>query len=190
MSVQDSRVGESNVAPQGSYPMRRPCRFHIESLEGRVVLSPVLSPPVGAPASGAALVTTQGPTQSSTELNTQTKNNLRDVMGDEAFAYAEYRAYAAAAQQSGDKELASVWKTVADVEFEDHFSQEAQFSGLVQDNVSNLNTVIAAEAAAIKTYTNDAQQAFKAGYPEVGKTFQEIAADEKTHYDLFTQALS
>src|SRR5512135_2044535 len=167
--------------------MRYPRRFHVESLEGRVVLSFTAPPALD---SAPALVASQAPTQSSTGLDTQTLNNLKSAMEGEALAYASYHAYADAARNSGQNALASVWDTIADVEFEDHFTLEAQLSGLVQDNVSNLNTVIAAEAAAITTYTQDAQQAFGAGYANVGNTFMEIAQDEAAHHALFNEALS
>ncbi|HMB05385.1 MAG TPA: ferritin family protein, partial [Isosphaeraceae bacterium] len=169
--------------------MRRPRCFHVESLEGRVVLSSTVLPG-SAPAHGAAIVASQAPTQPSTGLDPQTLKNLQSAMEGEALAYAEYHAYAVAARQSGQKALASVWDTIADVEFEDHFTLEAQLSGLVQDNVSNLKTVIAAEADAITTYTQDAQQAFQAGFEDVGSTFTEIAQDEAAHHALFNEALS
>jgi rubrerythrin len=111
-------------------------------------------------------------------------------MNTESFAYAAYHAYADGAMQSDHRNLALLWSTIGDTEFYDHVTTEAALVGLVGSNVANVRAAIAAEAGAIKTYTEYADQSRSQGCPADATRFTEIAGDEAGHHRQFIQALN
>src|SRR5437764_9103523 len=78
------------------------------------------SPPASAPTSVNPLVISAAQTESA--------------------AYLQYQTYAAAADKSGQPALADVWRTVGEVEHQDHWTHEVTLAGLYSgtDNVANL----------------------------------------------------
>lgn len=113
---------------------------------------------------------------------------VRHAMVTEAFAYGQYRAYADAAEASGDRTAADAWRSVADVEYWDHFVSEGQQVGLVGTNEDDVRAAIASESGAVGDYGRWARVADRAGCPEVAATFREIADDEQGHLALFRAA--
>jgi rubrerythrin len=122
-------------------------------------------------------------------IHSSTRANLLHAMQGEAFAFAQYHAYAEGARQSGQKNLALLWDTIGDVEFYDHFVTEAGLFGLVGKNADNVRQAIKAEQNAIVTYKKDAMHAQEQHCPKVAEAFTEFAKDEATHEALFTAAL-
>lgn len=118
-----------------------------------------------------------------------TRANLLHAMNTEAFAYAQYHAYADGAKQSSQPNLAHIWSTTGDEQFHDHFTTEADLVGIVGSNAENVIASITAENEAISTYQRFAKQAQAQGCSTVATRFTEMADDEATHHRLFTSAL-
>lgn len=146
------------------------------------VLMVALSFILSATSGRAAVVT--APT-----VSPSTRADLLHAMNTEAFAYAQYHAYANGARQSNQPNLAQLWSTTGDEQFRDHFTTEANLVGLVGSNTDNIKASMAAENEAISTYQRFAKQAQAQGCPTVATRFTEMADDEATHHRLFTSAL-
>lgn len=153
------------------------------ALKSLSVLMVALSFLLGA-ASGRAAVATPS------TVSPPTRANLLHAMNTEAFAYAQYHAYADGAKQSSQPNFAQLWSTTGDEQFHDHFTTEAGLAGLGGSNVENVNASIAAEKEAISTYQQFAKQALAQGCPTVATRFTEMADDEATHHRLFSSALN
>ncbi len=125
------------------------------------------------------------------ELSKQTKENLSTAMHGEAFAYAKYLLYAHKAQQSGNRELANLLRTTARTERFEHFAEEAELAGLVEDNAANLKDAIHGESYEVETmYREFAEQARAAGDLAAADKFEEVRRDEMKHRDAFQAALT
>jgi rubrerythrin len=115
---------------------------------------------------------------------------LNSAAQTESDAYMQYQTYAAAADQSGQPALADVWRTVGEVEHQDHWTHEITLSGLYSstDNVANLQLAIRqAQQAAT------ADQGWAAQAPPgsaAARELQAVAARETTAANLLTQALN
>lgn len=124
------------------------------------------------------------------DLSKQTKENLSTAMHGEAFAYAKYLLYAHKAQQTGNRELANLLRTTARTERFEHFAEEAELAGLVEDNATNLESAIQGESYEVDTmYREFAEQARAAGDLSAADRFEEIRKDEMKHRDAFQAAL-
>lgn len=113
---------------------------------------------------------------------------VEHAMDTEAFAYAQYNAYADNA--ADNPTAANAWRTIADVEYWDHFVLEGGLVGLVGDNKDNLKKAIASEAGAVDSYAQWAKIAESEGCTQIARVFTSIRADEVDHHTWFTQALA
>jgi rubrerythrin len=108
----------------------------------------------------------------------------------ESDAYMQYQTYAAAADKRGQPALADVWRTVGEVEHQDHWTHEITLAGLYSgtDNVANLQLAIKqAQQAAT------ADQGWAAQAPPGSAAARElltVAARENAAANLLTQALN
>lgn len=108
----------------------------------------------------------------------------------ESAAYQQYFAYAAAADQTGQPDLANVWRTVGEVEHQDHWTHDVLLGGQFQstDNVVNLKCAIDLAYQAAKA---DSQWAAIAPAGSAAATeLQAVAARETADAALLSQALN
>lgn len=123
-------------------------------------------------------------------MDAQTRENLDAAMRGEAFAFARYRAFAAAARSSGETDLAELLEGIATVELEEHFAELAELARLSGSDSDNLRTAIQDEGAEVEeTYRSFAAQARAAGEEAVAERFEEIRLDERAHLDALESAL-
>jgi rubrerythrin len=118
------------------------------------------------------------------------KQLLISAAKTESDAYRQYYGYAAGADQSGRTALANVWRTVARVEHQDHWTHEITLAGLYSgsDNVANLKLAItqAQQAAA-------ADKGWAARAPKgsaAARELRTVAARETAGARLLTRALN
>ncbi len=120
----------------------------------------------------------------------QNLKNLLSAMHGEATASVKYDMYAATAAQGGNGALAALFGSTSQIEFREHFSEEAQNAGLVGDTAANLkNSAMGENAEATHMYPNMARQAWRAGDVTAGNLFWEISFDEARHRDAFLAEL-
>lgn len=123
------------------------------------------------------------------DLAPQTRQNLETAMHGEAYANLKYRAYAEAARQHGDADLARLFEETANVEANEHFARESDALKLASFDAQNLANALAGENYEnTKMYIEFADQAERAGDRKVAALFREIAADEGDHYQKFQDA--
>ncbi|MEO3803834.1 ferritin family protein [Nonomuraea sp. B1E8] len=124
------------------------------------------------------------------DLHPSTRENVREAMEGEAFAYASYRAYAVQAGREHLRQVRRVYEQTADVELNEHFAEQGELTGLVGDNAANLRDAISGESYEATTmYRQFAAQARQDGDTEAAERFAEIAEDEADHRATFVQAL-
>ena len=142
--------------------------------------------PAGTTAVPVAI--TAGPPRSSGT----TLANLRTAMQGEAFAYAKYMRYADQARRGGNPAVAQLFTNTANVELNEHFATLATLAGLVApDTNANLQDAINGEQhEADVMYPDYARQADQAGNTQAANLFREIAGDEKSHQQMFENALT
>ena len=139
-----------------------------------------------APAGAAGAQTAPVP-PSGANLNQQTLANLLAAMQGESYAYAKYDAY----RQVARSPLAALWSRTANTELRDHFAGFAAAYKLAGTNAANLQAAMAGENYETTTmYPTFAARAAAAGDKQAAQLFNEIAADEADHRDLFGQALA
>jgi rubrerythrin len=115
-------------------------------------------------------------------MDTTTYDALMRALHGEAFAYARYSLFAAAAQERGDERLASLFGGMANVELHEHFAELAELAGLVGTDADNLATALQDENEEIEvTYPEFARRARQRGDEAVARRFEEIVEDERTH---------
>lgn len=150
----------------------------------------VLAPALTAAALAGLAVTVPGGARAATTASPSpaTVAELQHAMVTEALAYGQYRAYADAAEATGDRTAADTWRAVADVEHWDHFVSEGAQTGLVGTNAQDVRAAIASESGAVRDYGRWAATADAAGCPAVAATLREIRSDEQGHLALFQQA--
>ncbi len=152
------------------------------SLNGRILRT-------GGLLLGALAIATAVSTGRADELAPQTRANLQTAMHGEAYAYLKYRAYAEAARQHGEEELATLFDRSASIEANEHFAREADALDLVTFDAGNLADALAGEHYEnTKMYVDFADQAVRAGDKKVASLFRQIAADEGDHYQQFKDA--
>ncbi len=116
--------------------------------------------------------------------------NALTAMHGEAFAHASYLAYGEWAADTGEREVARLFRQTARVERYDHFAAEARLINFVGGNADNLRAAIAGEEEeATITYPAYAEQARRDGCAEAAELFTELAGDEAVHARRFRQAL-
>jgi rubrerythrin len=114
---------------------------------------------------------------------------LIDAAKTESFAYQAYNAYADAAAKGGHPALADVWRIVAEVEYQDHWTREVTLAGYYSgsDNAANLKTLI---AVARQNAHGDETTAAEAPKGSAAATVLRAAAVRETaDARLLTQAL-
>jgi rubrerythrin len=123
-------------------------------------------------------------------MDPQTRANLLTALHGEAFAYAKYRLFAEQARQHGNSDLADLFHATARTELFEHFREEAELLGLVDDDAANLKDAISGEAYEINTmYRTFAEQAQAAGDTAAAERFAEVRQDEMRHREAFAAAL-
>lgn len=116
----------------------------------------------------------------------QTLTNLATAMHGEALAQVKYDLFAQVARDSGNAALADLFAGTAQVEFREHFSDEANLAGLMRDNVTNLTNAAASEdVEAMVTYPAFAQAATASGDTDAALLFEELAIAEALQRDAF-----
>jgi rubrerythrin len=108
----------------------------------------------------------------------------------ETDAYAQYYGYAAAAGQSGQAALAGVWRTVGEVEHQDHWTHEITLAGLYSssDNIANLKLAITQARQAATADNGWAARAPRGSAAD--RELRTVAARETADARLLTQALN
>jgi Rubrerythrin len=123
-------------------------------------------------------------------MNTETRENVLAAMHGEAFAYARYTLFAAAARDVGDQKLAATLEGIASVELHEHFAELAELIGFVGSDADNLATAIQEESAEVEeTYRAFAEQARAVGEQAAAARFDEICADELEHLKTLETAM-
>jgi rubrerythrin len=108
---------------------------------------------------------------------------------EEAAAYLEYYGYAAGADNAQLADEANVWRTVGDVEHQDHYTHEVTLASLYSetDNAANLETAI---TQAKQVAHNDFVRADRDPSSQAGRLLRAIAFEEYQDAGLLTRALS
>lgn len=115
-------------------------------------------------------------------MNELTRSNVLQAMRGEAFAYARYRAFAKAAREAGNRDLAETLEGIATVELDEHFAELADLAGLTGADTDNLESAIHSESEEVEvTYKLFAEEARRAGEEAVAARFEEIREDELAH---------
>ncbi|WP_254668000.1 rubrerythrin family protein [Streptomyces griseus] len=123
-------------------------------------------------------------------LALSTVQDTRAAMRGEGFAHASYLFFADQADREGRRSTAELFRRVAGVELNDHFTQEAALINFVGSDEANLRHAIEGERyEASSMYPTYAEEARQDGDFEAAERFTEIAADEDEHRRLLTQAL-
>jgi rubrerythrin len=118
------------------------------------------------------------------------KANAFHAAETESAAFLQYSGYATAANGSGHHELADVWRTVATVEYYDHWMQDTMLAGKYQsaDNKTNLRIAISqAEQSASADLT---LAAHAPNGSSAATALTAVAARESADAKLLRQALS
>ena len=75
-------------------------------------------------------------------MDAQTHENVLAALHGEAFAYARYRLFAAAARKREDYRLAAMFDGIAGAERDEHFAELAELAGLVGTDADNIRTAL------------------------------------------------
>lgn len=122
--------------------------------------------------------------QSKPAAQGQTHEDLKEALKGTAFAWELSWMFARRAVSTGHPDLGAFFFDLARCERES-FNRAANLFGLVQDDVSNLQTSIHDETMAHQHYTRDAQQAQSEGDHQVAKFFNDASFDEAHHKKCF-----
>lgn len=122
-------------------------------------------------------------------MDKQTREAVLTAMHGEAFAYAKYMLFADMARESGNDDLAELFRQTAEIERLEHFAELADLIGLVGSDGENLRDAIQSERYETEQlYRAFAEQAAAAGDRAVADRFTELARDEAEHLDAFRKA--
>jgi rubrerythrin len=123
-------------------------------------------------------------------MDAQTHENVLAALHGEAFAYARYRLFAAAARKREDYRLAAMFDGIATAERDEHFAELAELAGLVGTDADNIRTALEDENEEVESlYPEFAKQARSVGEVAVAERFEEIVEDEREHEKTLEQAL-
>lgn len=123
-------------------------------------------------------------------MNPQTYANIMASLYGEAFAHARYLAFARAAHERGDHDLAQAFEGIASVELREHFEELAALARLVGTDADNVVAAIRDEDHEVEAvYRLYAEQARLAGEDEVAERFEEMREDELAHLKLLETLL-
>ncbi|MBZ5521568.1 MAG: rubrerythrin [Acidobacteriia bacterium] len=119
-------------------------------------------------------------------LSARSRGHLLEAMRGEAFAYAQYKMFARQARAQGHHPIASLFETLADEEYLEHFTELSELPGPGAEEQP-----IAGESHEADTmYKLFAQEALEDGDLEVAKLFTELRRDEAIYRLTFQDALS
>jgi rubrerythrin len=106
----------------------------------------------------------------------------------ESAAFLQYNGYAAEADRTGRTNLADVWRTVAKVEHQDHWTGEVTTAGFYSatDNLANLKLAI---TQARQTAQQDRAFAAKKPNSSAAQVLRQVAARETHDASLLSEAL-
>ena len=123
-------------------------------------------------------------------ISARSRKNLLDAMRGEAFAFAKYKMFAREARRNNHSDVADLFDKVADQEYLEHFSEQAELLGLAGTDEQDLNSAIAGESFEVSTlYKRFADEAREDGDEQVAHRFDEIRHDEAVHQLAFEEAL-
>lgn len=123
-------------------------------------------------------------------MDKRTRENLFAALHGEAFAYARYSLFAAAARDRGEPDVAALFEGLAAVELREHFAELAALADLVGTDADNLAAAIQDENEEAEVgYPSFAAQAQAVGETAVADRFTEIAEDERAHAQALEGAL-
>jgi rubrerythrin len=157
----------------------------------RFVLSGVATlAALGISAPVALATSAPSPSPSASSSPTSVNQLLISAAKTESAAYQQYYAYAAGADKSGQSGLAGVWRTVGQVEHQDHWTHEVTLANLYSgsDNIANLKLAITQARQAATADEGWAAQAPKNS--AAARELRAVAARETYAAGLLTQALS
>ncbi|MCR6491536.1 ferritin family protein [Cellulomonas sp. P24] len=116
----------------------------------------------------------------------QTLTNLATAMHGESLAQVKYDLFAQVARDSGQTALADLFAGTGQVEFREHFSDEANLAGLMGDTATNLtNAAVSEDLEATVTYPGFAQEATASGDTDEAVLFEGLASAEALQRDAF-----
>jgi rubrerythrin len=119
-----------------------------------------------------------------------TQDNLQAAFAGESQANRKYLAFAAKADAEGHPQVARLFRAAAAAETV-HAHAHLRVMGEVQDTKQNLQAAIAGEGHEFKEmYPAFIQEAEAEGNKAALNSFRNANAVEKTHYDLYSQALT
>jgi rubrerythrin len=107
----------------------------------------------------------------------------------ESAAYQQYYAYAAAADRSGQAGLAGVWRTVGQVEYQDHWMNDIAIAGMYQSTNMDTNLRVAINQAE-QTAKNDRAYAARNPSSAAAGVLRTVAGWEDYDAYLLEQALA
>ena len=148
-----------------------------------------------ASAAGPGQVRPSQPTCPPEPIGTPTTVNqmLVYAANTESAAFLQYNAYADGADTNGPKgetDVGNVWRTVAEVEHQDHWTHEVTLASIYSgsDNVANLQTAIDQAQQAAANF-DQYSQCVPAG-SKAQKLLNSVSAEERSNASLLGQALT
>jgi len=119
-----------------------------------------------------------------------TLENLQAAFAGESQANRKYLAFAAKAEADGRPQIARLFRAAAAAETV-HAHAHLRAMGGIQDTRKNLEEAIAGEAYEYqKMYPPFLKEAEAEGHQAAVRSFRNANAVEKTHHDLYSQALA
>lgn len=123
-------------------------------------------------------------------MDVRTYENVMAALYGEAYAHARYLAFARAARDRGDRDLAEAFEGIAAVELHEHFEELAALAHLIGTDSDNVVSAIRDENSEVEAvYRLYAEQARLAGEYDVAERFEEIREDERAHLKLLETLL-
>jgi rubrerythrin len=134
---------------------------------------------------------------------TQTEKNLLTAFAGESQARNRYTYFSSAARKEGFEQIANIFAETADNEKEhakvffqyleggDAQITAAYPAGMIKDTKSNLEAAAEGEKMEwTKIYTDFSQVAREEGFPEVSRSFEQIARVEKFHESRYRKLIN
>ncbi|WP_201787529.1 ferritin family protein [Wenjunlia vitaminophila] len=123
-------------------------------------------------------------------LALSTVQDTRAAMRGEAFAHASYTLFAVQARHEDQDAAATLFRSTAATELNEHFTEEGELIDFVGSDESNIRQAIEGERHEAATmYPSFAEEAREDGDTKAAELFTELAADEDQHRKLLTTAL-
>lgn len=120
---------------------------------------------------------------------TETEKNLKAAFAGESQARNKYTYFAKVARGEGYEQIAKIFEETADNE-KQHAKLEFKLLEGIENTIGNLKAAAAGENYEwTDMYPSFAKAAEKEGFPEIAKTFSEIAKVEKAHEKRYKKLL-